>query len=229
MATKGVTPASRAARVGLGSKPRVDREERRELYLRIAAEVFLRKGLNTATMQDVADALGAPKVLIYRIFPNKQALMDALLERVLSAIHDAYAQPYRAYGERVLQIVRTAREHPDLFLLVLRYSRGGAEQNRWRAEIWETFAAYVEARWFLPGEGVAPGAGGRARLAALQVVGPIVDVLINWLEGADGLTDAARAEWWGRVSREYHRALRDAFRLGAPPTRYGFENDEIET
>ena len=58
-----------ARRPGRAPKPRVDKEARKADYLRAAAKAFLAKGA-AASMQDVADAAGAPKPVFYRIFPR---------------------------------------------------------------------------------------------------------------------------------------------------------------
>ena len=86
-------------RTGRGSKPRVNVAERREAYIRIASRVFLERGLGAATMQDVADAAGVPKVLFYRIFSSKKNLLDAILDHVIQGIHEVYAKPLRVYGD----------------------------------------------------------------------------------------------------------------------------------
>ena len=211
------------ARRATGSKPRVDHEARREAYLRAAARAFLHKGLETATMQDVADEAGAPKVLVYRIFKSRQALLDALLERVLRAFHHAYAQPYTRYGLRVVQIAADAASCPEPFFLVLRYVRAGPSHGPWADALWDTLGGYVQDRWFTPGADVREGADQRARNAAHQMVGPVLDVLLDWIEGNDGLDEAARATWWQRVSREYHHSLRQAYDLGASPRPYDFD------
>ena len=208
-------------RSGPGSRPRVNYEERREAYLRIAASVFLELGLNSATMQDVANAAGVQKLLIYRIFGSKQALLDAILSRVIALIHEVYKQPYSLYGARVRDIVSAAKACPEPVLLVLRYSRAGVEQSEWGKAVEDTISSYSRARWFTPAPGAPPGAEARAEIASRLNVGPMIDTMIAWIENRDGLTDAERLRWWGGLSREYHLGLRKAYRLG--PAQYEFE------
>ena len=76
-------------------KPRVDHDARRAEYLSIAARVLLDKGLHAATMRDIAEAAGAAKVLFYRLFPSREALVEAVFERVESEIRHAHDQPAR--------------------------------------------------------------------------------------------------------------------------------------
>src|SRR3990167_10694142 len=86
-------------------KPRVDHDARRAEYVSIAARVLLEKGLHTATMRDIAEAAGAAKVLFYRLFPSREALVEAVFLRVEQAIVDAYARPWEGYGSLVRHVL----------------------------------------------------------------------------------------------------------------------------
>ena len=215
VASPGVDlPEPSPRRTGPGSKPRVDLEKRREEYIRVASVVFLQRGLNVATMQDVADAAGARKVLFYRVFKSKQALLEAILERVIEAIHAAYAQKTYVYGMRALQLAHAAKDCPEIFLLVLRYSRAGVEQGDWGKRVADTIAGYTRERWFEPSPDAPPGAEDRAEQASRLNVPSVIDTVIAWIENRDGLDDETRLRWWGRISREYHLGSREAYRLG---------------
>jgi AcrR family transcriptional regulator len=203
---------------GRGSKPRVDVAARREAYIRVASRVFLDRGLGAATMQDVADAAGAPKVLIYRIFASKQALLGAIRDFVLARIEVAYQVPVNIYGGRAQQIALAARDCPEAFLLVFRYAQAGVEQPEWRQAIFDLIGDYTLDRWFRPGADAPPGAERRARYASRLNVGPLIENLIRWIEGQDGLDEETRLYWWGRIQKEFHLASREAFRLGTMPT-----------
>ena len=209
----------RAAK-GRGSRPRVDVAARRLAYLRIASKVFLEKGLSRATMQDVADAAGAPKVLIYRIFPSKKALLDAIRDHVLEEIHRIYATPNYVYGTRVQDIARAARGCPEPFLLVLRYGQAGVEPLDWASSITEAICQYTRERWFAVGADAPPGARERAEYASRLNVGPLVETLIRWIEDKDGLDEATRLRWWARIQREFHLSSREAFQLGLVEQKY---------
>lgn len=207
---------------GRGSKPRVNVPERRETYIRIASRVFLEKGLGGASMQDVADAAGAPKVLFYRIFKSKQHLLDAIRDRVIEGIHEAYASPtaHNIYGARAREIVRLARGCREPFLLVLRYSRAGIEPSDWRRAVEDTISGYTRRRWFAVGPDAPPGAEARADYASRLNVGHFIENLIHWLEDDDGLDETTRLRWWAAIQRQYHQSSREAFRLGTVPSNY---------
>jgi AcrR family transcriptional regulator len=64
----------------------VDKAARGLAVLEAAVEVFAEKGLQADTMQDVADRMGVAKILIYRLYPSRQALIDALFADMLARV-----------------------------------------------------------------------------------------------------------------------------------------------
>lgn len=191
-------------------KPRVDHDARRAAYVSVAARVLLEKGLHTATMRDIAEAAGAAKVLLYRLFPSREALVEAVFQRVETAIEDAFAQPWEGYGSMVRHVLATARAEPAPFLLVLKNARGSGLD-------WEPRLRLALARTslplFKPGPNAAPGGEERAVRASGAMFGLFVDSMITWLEDRDGLTDEERIRWWGRIVKAWREAAREAFRL----------------
>lgn len=65
-------------------KPRTKRQEqadaRREQLLDVALQLFSEKGVRGSTIRDIAQAAGVTEGLIYRYFPSKVALVQAVLE-----------------------------------------------------------------------------------------------------------------------------------------------------
>ena len=64
------------------SNPRLTATARREQILDVALEVFGRAGFHGASMNDVADAAGVTKPVLYQHFDSKRELYRALLEEV---------------------------------------------------------------------------------------------------------------------------------------------------
>lgn len=215
-----VVQASARPRTGKGSKPRVNVPERREAFLLTACRVFLERGVASATMQDMADAAGVPKILIYRIFPSKQALLDAIRDKVIQRIHEVWAQPTFEYGARLRGMALAARVQPEPFLLVFRYSRGGVEGLDWRRAVEDAISAYTRARWFQVGPDAPPGAEARAEYASRLNVGQFIEMLIRWIEDNDGLDDDTRYLWCAQIQRQFHLATRVAFQLGTVELQY---------
>ncbi len=87
--------ASGAAPAVCGRPLRKDAERNRQRILQAAAEVFTERGL-AATLDDVAHHAGVGVGTVYRRFPDKAALADALFEQRIDLL---LALAERAYGE----------------------------------------------------------------------------------------------------------------------------------
>ena len=69
MATKGRKPAPR--------KPRTDAQQNRERILEVAKEAFTRMGAN-ASLDDIVKEAGVGAGTLYRHFPTRDALIEAV-------------------------------------------------------------------------------------------------------------------------------------------------------
>jgi AcrR family transcriptional regulator len=66
----------------MGNRPtRLPRDQRRIQLLEAASEVFASKGYHAAAMDDIADAAGVSKPVLYQHFPSKLDLYLALLDQ----------------------------------------------------------------------------------------------------------------------------------------------------
>jgi AcrR family transcriptional regulator len=70
------------------TKPRLDRDARREAILDVAQEVFLEEGFAAASMSTIAARLGGSKGTLYNYFKNKEDLFNAYVERRCVWQHD---------------------------------------------------------------------------------------------------------------------------------------------
>jgi AcrR family transcriptional regulator len=74
------------AGTGEAARPlRADAERNRRIVLDVAARVFAERGL-AATLNDIAHEAGLGVGTVYRRFPDKQALIDALFEAKFSTL-----------------------------------------------------------------------------------------------------------------------------------------------
>src|SRR2546421_12444608 len=62
------------------STSRMPAGDRRTQLLEIALNIFSRKGFNGATTKEIAAAAGVTEAIIFRHFPTKQALYQAVLD-----------------------------------------------------------------------------------------------------------------------------------------------------
>lgn len=84
------------------------------------------RGLDAVSMRGVAGRLGVTPMALYHHVGDKQALMDALVERLLSEI--PIPDPDVPWNERLLALAdslrATARRHPDAFLMLFQRRAG---------------------------------------------------------------------------------------------------------
>ena len=84
-----------------GSSHRMKADERREQLIRVAMGLFARKGFSGTTTKEIAVAAGVTEALIFRHFPTKDALYDAiLLWRMETSRFADYETRIRAIAER---------------------------------------------------------------------------------------------------------------------------------
>ena len=77
----------------LGSEPKQERGRQRvAAILEAAAAVFAEKGYDAATMTEIAALSGTAIGSLYRFFPSKDALADALLARYTGLLTEGFAE-----------------------------------------------------------------------------------------------------------------------------------------
>ena len=106
----------------------------RDAVLRASLEIADERGLESLTMQAVAERLGVTSMALYRHVDNKADVLDGVVEQLLTE----FALPATNLGpaDRLAAIGRavraTARRHPHVFPLLLRLpaTTPGARQTR---------------------------------------------------------------------------------------------------
>lgn len=95
--------------------------------LEVAEEVFVGRGIQAATMDEIAERVGVTKPLIYDYFGSKEGLLAASIERgrrqLLGLIIDAWSEePDQPVRERLRAVVRAwfhfIDEHEQMFALL---------------------------------------------------------------------------------------------------------------
>jgi AcrR family transcriptional regulator len=83
------------ADVARKSPARLPRDQRRAQLLDAANDVFTSRGYHAAAMDDIAEAAGVSKPVLYQHFPSKLdlylALLDASCDRLVEVVEDALA------------------------------------------------------------------------------------------------------------------------------------------
>jgi len=194
-------------------KPRVDRDARAQAVLDAAVLVFAEKGLHAATMQDIADRVGMAKILIYRLYPSRQALIDALFSDILVEIEAIAAQPWGGYGSGMAALIEMGRARPALFLLLLHKARGGPETTPW-ASACDTLLSGLTEPFVAPPSGASDDLKAACAHAARTFLPFVIQTWVAGIECNDGMADTARIKWFGEMVRAWRTATREA--LGLP-------------
>ena len=108
-------------------------QDRRELIVATAAEMFARKGIRSTTVREIADAVGVLSGSLYHYFTSKDEIVTEILAGFLDVILARYAE-VQAQGndaaqtlhEVVLASLQVARQRPDataIYQNELRYLR----------------------------------------------------------------------------------------------------------
>ena len=102
--------------------PRLTANARREQILDVALEVFANAGFHGASMNEVADAVGVTKPVLYQHFDSKrdlyQALIDEVGSRLLASITKATAEATDGKSQTELGFqayFRWVSQDPDAF------------------------------------------------------------------------------------------------------------------
>src|SRR5216117_2387312 len=114
--------------MGIGRQRR--KAETRALLLQAGLGVFAERGVEFATLDDVAQTAGFTKGAIYRQFPSKAAFMLALFEQYAAVARaGAAARQASWFAPLTLQFAAHAMRDPLLrrrFAVVLAEARDGA-------------------------------------------------------------------------------------------------------
>jgi AcrR family transcriptional regulator len=166
-------------------------------------------------MQEIARRAGAQKVMFYRTFPSRLALMEAIMAEAEAIITSVYSRPWRGYGSRARDLYAVAAEDRALFVAALRTLRLLPELEEARRRILRIMRS--DAHSLLPA-GSCPPADFEARAArAMRTLSSLfLDTLLAWLEDRDGLSEERRIIWWTNVMLEWAKVTRIVYELEGP-------------
>jgi TetR/AcrR family transcriptional regulator, cholesterol catabolism regulator len=133
-------------------------QDRRELILSTAAEMFARRGLRATTVRGIADAVGVFSGSLYHHFPSKDAILDEVLTRYLDTIRGRYAvvvasgkSPAECLHDLVVTSLEAAEEQPHATAIYQNEAQYLREMPGFRAiqdaaaEIQQTWLEVIEA------------------------------------------------------------------------------------
>lgn len=175
-------------------------QSRRDEILASATRVFARKGCAQATMQDVAADAGLSVGAIYRYYPSKDDLVQAVFERISESTRalfarateraDTPADMLRSAGWAIEQRFREAptREETILFMeAILAEARREADAPVGARQLREAYLFLTERLFRQAQEQGVLDPGVDARGMALLFVSLMVGIHVLSLELGDGL------------------------------------------
>lgn len=142
--------------MGTKNGKRVPRAIREQQMLDAAVVEFARHGYRTASMDDIAEAAGVSKPLVYQYLKSKEDVFTACIEReaaalgaaVLAGTRETAVSPDRQLWNGLCAFFAHTAEHPDGWTMLHQHARGeGAPFDRTfarlRAEIVELAADLI--------------------------------------------------------------------------------------
>jgi AcrR family transcriptional regulator len=112
-------PTAKAA--APSSVRRLRRAERREQLLAAATQAFARAGFAATSLDDIAEAAGISRVLLYRHFESKTDLYRAVLDRSIQRLTAAVGTRHYTWAS-IDALLQAAAEDPDGFRLLFRHA-----------------------------------------------------------------------------------------------------------
>jgi AcrR family transcriptional regulator len=166
---------------------RLPRDQRRAQLLDAANEVFTSKGFHAAAMDDIAEAAGVSKPVLYQHFPSKLdlylALLDSSCERLVEIVTEALASTDHN-ADRVVATMGAFYEFVSSSAGEFRFvfesdltGEGRVQQRLWRVndEIADAIAAVISEDTALP--------GAESKLLAISLVGIAQVSARYWVSG----------------------------------------------
>jgi len=155
------------------------REERHASILHGAAAAFARTGFAATSMEDVADACGVTKLIVYRHFDSKEELYRAILQRVFDRQAEelvrGLSHPTPGLGTRTLLTV--AREDPSAFVLLWRHAPREAQFAGYASELRSMSVGAVRDLMAIASDDPMFD-----RWTAEVVISWLVEAVLTWLE-----------------------------------------------
>jgi AcrR family transcriptional regulator len=121
--------------------------ETREKILQVASKLIVRQGYTATSISQIAGETGIGKATVYHHFPDKEAIVYALLDRSSSRVHETLSaveagdDPHRQIEAIARAGIRLRGESFDLFQVIRREVPGS--RNRVHAELASFFVVYT--------------------------------------------------------------------------------------
>lgn len=186
------------------------RERRRERLLLAAADVMDARGLRQSTMDQIAEGAGVAKVVLYRYFKSKDALVHAVLEEAANALLTADSAEAGWWTQRMRMSLRVARDHASAIRLLVRHASHDPVFGVHFERLTAALIARIEERQV---EILGPGSpvAGEVGVLDASIAAFMLDAYVRWIENGNPQEDERFLEWLGQSVRAmvyYWRGLK---------------------
>ncbi|MFE6691362.1 TetR/AcrR family transcriptional regulator [Streptomyces sp. NPDC057743] len=108
-----------------GARRRMGVEERREQLIAVALDLFSHRSPEDVSIDEIAEAAGISRPLVYHYFPGKQQLYEAALRRAADELTARFIEPHEGpLGARLLRVMERffdfVEEHGPGFSALMR-------------------------------------------------------------------------------------------------------------
>ncbi|MFJ9853091.1 TetR/AcrR family transcriptional regulator [Streptomyces sp. NPDC101150] len=118
-----------------GARRRMGVEERREQLIGVALDLFSHRSPEDVSIDEIAEAAGISRPLVYHYFPGKQQLYEAALRRAAEELSARFLEPHEGpLGARLLRVMERffdfVDEHGPGFSALMRGGPATGAQSR---------------------------------------------------------------------------------------------------
>ena len=185
MVTRGERPPAPE-----GGSTRLPRAARRAQIIETAAGAFLKAGFDSTSMDDVAEAAGISRLLIYRNFETKKHLYRAVLASVTDELVAEFEQldlaEIRRRGGIVRIMLEIARRHPDAFRLLWRQAAHEPAFDAFSDRFRSVLGEYAETFITMTGRDIEPR---MMPWCATVLAAHLLEGMSSWLDDGDPSLD----------------------------------------
>lgn len=196
--------------------------------MRVAARVFRQHGLAGATMEQVAAAAGVTKVVLYRRFPSKDALIQAIFAETLRRLKAEDVKAWRGYGNGMRKSLSAARSFEDGFILLVRHGDQDPAYQAAHAALRKRTGQRLRALLWYPDR--PPPSAQRPALLELSLE-PMIsfcnDALAYWVEKGDPARDEHFVRWCGQMMRAWRHNAAELLNLDSPEQEWPFDTEGL--
>jgi AcrR family transcriptional regulator len=182
-----------------------DKLRRRENLLRIAREVFAKKGYQQTKVDDIARAARVAKGTLYLYFPDKSSIMQELLDRIVVVLQGAimHVDPngdlQAQIKHNIRAIVGVFLDDPTLPQILLSTQTGGDPDFQRRLADFMKTVTDLLAKAMADGQDLGIVVPGQPYLQACFTLG--------WAEGGAGARDQGGGDARDRRRRDVRHAV----------------------